>query len=66
MGNKFVKTQLNYAYFCEAKDECEKKLVLLKRKKFSIVDTFNLKSAKIVTDHEPLSNNKRVIVNAFQ
>ena len=36
------------------------------KEKFSIVDTFHLKSVKIVTDHEPLSDNKRVIVNAFQ
>ena len=67
LGNKFVKTELNLAYSYESKNECEKKLVLFKGKnKISIVDTFHLKSAKIVTDHEPLSDNNRVIVNAFQ
>ncbi len=67
LGNKFVKTDLNLAYSYESKDECEKKLILFKGKnKISTVDTFYLKSTKIVTDHKPLSDNKRVIVNAFQ
>ena len=67
LGNKFVKTGLNLAYSYESKDECEKKLVLFKGKnKIRTVDTFYLKSAKIVTDHEPISDNRRVIVNAFQ
>ena len=67
LGNKFVKTQLNLEYSYESKNECEKKLVLFKGKnKISTVDTFYSNSAKIVTDHEPLSNNKRVIINAFQ
>ena len=67
LGNKFVKTELNLSYSYESKDECEKKLVLFKGKnKISRVDTFYAKSAKIVTDHEPLSDNKRVVVNAFQ
>ena len=67
LGNKFVKTELNLAYSYESKDECEKKLVLFKGKnKIRTVDTFYLKSAKIVTDHEPISDNRRVIVNAFQ
>ena len=67
LGNKFVKTELSLAYSYESKGECEKKLLLFKGKnKISAVDTFYSKSAKIVTDHEPLSDNKRVIVNAFQ
>ena len=67
LGNKFVKNELNLAYFYESKDECEKRLVLYKGKnKISAVDTFYSKSTKIVTDHEPLSDKKRVIVNAFQ
>ncbi len=67
LGNKFVKTELNIAYSYESKDECEKNLILYKGKnKISTVDTFYLKSAKIVTDYKPLSDNKRVIVNAFQ
>ena len=67
LGNKFVKTELSLAYSFESKEECEKNLVVFKGKnKISAVDTFYSKSAKIVTDHEPLSDNKRVIVNAFQ
>ena len=67
VGNKFVKTELDLEYSYESKDECEKKLVLFKGKnKISTVDTFYLKSAKIVTEHESLSDNRRVIVNAFQ
>ena len=67
LGNKFVKTELNLAYSYESKDECEKKLVKFKGKnKISEVDTFYSKNAKIVTDYEPLINNQRVVVNAFQ
>ena len=67
LGNKFVKTELSLAYSYESKNECEKELVLFKGKnKISVVDTFYSKSAKIVTDHEPLIDNKRVIINAFQ
>ena len=67
LGNKFIKTELNLADSFESKDECEEKLALFKGKnKISEVDTFYSKSAKIVTDQEPLSDNKRVIVNAFQ
>ena len=67
LGNKFVKTELNLAYSYETRDECEKKLVLFKGKnKISTVDTFYLESAKIVTDHKPLIDNTRVVVNAFQ
>jgi len=67
LGNKFVKTELNLAYSYDSKDECEKKLVSFKGKnKISTVDAFYSKSANIVTDHEPLSDKNRVIVNAFQ
>ena len=67
LGNKFVKNELNLSYSYESKDECEKKLVSFKGKnKISAVDTFYSKSAKILTDHEPLSDTKRVVVNAFQ
>ena len=67
LGNKFVKTELDLAYSYESKDECEKKLVKFKGKnKISEVDTFYSKNAKIVTDYEPLINNQRVVVNAFQ
>ena len=67
LGNKFVKTELNLAYSYETRDECEKKLVVFKGKnKISTVDTFYIESAKIVTDHKPLIDNTRVVVNAFQ
>ena len=67
LGNKFVKTELVLSDSFLSKNDCEKKLVAFKGKnKISEVDTFYSKSAKIVTDQEPLSNNKRVIVNAFQ
>ena len=46
--------------------QMEKLILFQGKNKISSVDTFYSKSAKIVTDHEPLSDNKRVIVNAFQ
>ena len=67
LANKFVKTELILSDSYLSKNECEEMLVMFKGKnKISEVDTFYSKSAKIVTDQEPLSNNKRVIVNAFQ
>ena len=67
LGNKFIKTELILADSYASKNECEEKLVKFRGKnKISEVDTFYSKSAKIVTDQEPLSDNKRVIVNAFQ
>ena len=67
LGNKFIKTDLILSKSYVSQNECEKELVKFKGKnKISEVDTFYLKSAKIVTDKEPLSDNKRVIVNAFQ
>ncbi len=67
LGNKFVKTELNLSDNFESKDDCEDKLVSFKGKnKISEVDSFYSNSAKIVTDQKPLSNNKRVIINAFQ
>ena len=67
LGNKFIKTELILSDSYISKNECEEKLVRFKGKnKINEVDTFYSKSAKIVTDQEPLSDNKRVIVNAFQ
>ena len=67
LGNKFVKTELTLSDSYLSKNDCEEKLVMLKGKnKISEVDTFYSKSAKIITNQEPLSDNKRVIVNAFQ
>ena len=67
LGNKFIKTELILSDSYISKNECEEKLVRFKGKnKINEVDTFYSKSAKIVTDQEPLSDTKRVIVNAFQ
>ena len=67
LGNKFIKTELILSESYVSQNECEKNLVKFKGKnKISEVDTFYSKNAKIVTDHEPLIDNQRVIVNAFQ
>ena len=67
LGNKFIKTKSILLDSYVSQNECEKKLVKVKGKnKISEVDTFYSNSAKIVTDYEPLINNQRVIVNAFQ
>ena len=67
LGKKFIKTQSILSEPYVSKNECEKKLVRFKGKnKISEVDTFYSKNAKIVTDYEPLINNQRIVVNAFQ
>ena len=67
LGNKFIKTKSILAESYLSQNECEKKLAKFKGKnKISEVDTFYSKNAKIVTDYEPLINNQRVVVNAFQ
>ena len=67
LGNKLIKTEAMLLDSYVSKIECEDNLVRLKGKnKISEVDSFYLKSAKIVTDKRPLSDNHRVIVNAFQ
>ena len=67
LGNKFIKTETILSESYVSQNECEKKLVKVKGKnKIIEVDTFYLKNAKIVTDYEPMINNQRVVVNAFQ
>ena len=67
LGNKFIKTESILLDSYVSQNECEKKLARFKGKnKISEVDTFYSKSAKIVTDYEPLINSQRVVVNAFQ
>ena len=67
LGNKFIKTESILSDSYVSQNDCEKKLVKFKGKnKISEVDTFYSNSAKIVTDHEPLIDNRRVVVNAFQ
>ena len=67
LGNKFIKTESILSDSYVSQNDCDKKLVKFKGKnKISEVDTFYSKNAKIVTDYEPLINNQRVVVNAFQ
>ena len=67
LGNKFIKTELTPSASYISQNACEKKLEKFKGKnKISTVDTFYSKSTKIVTGQEPVSDKKRVIVNAFQ
>ena len=67
LGNKFIRTELVIADTFYSKSECEQTLVKFKGKnKIKNVDTFYKKNTKIVTDREPLSDSKRVVVNAFQ
>ncbi len=67
LGKKFIKTETILSESYVSQNECEKKLEKFKGKnKISEVDTFYSKNAKIVTDYEPLINNQRVVVNAFQ
>ena len=67
LGNKFIKTESTVPNYYVSKNECEKNLLSFRGKnKISEVDTFYSKNAKIVTDYEPLINNQRVVVNAFQ
>jgi len=67
LGNKFIKTDSNLSESYASQNECRKNLAKFKGKnKISEVDTFYSKNAKIVTDYEPLINNQRVVVNAFQ
>ena len=67
LGNKFVKTEFILQNSYVSKNECEENLVRFKGKnKVSEVDTFYSKRAKIITGQKPLSDKKRVVVNAFQ
>ena len=67
LGNKFIKTETILSESYVSQNECEKKLVKFKGKnRISEVDTFYSKNVKIVTDYDPLINNQRVVVNAFQ
>ena len=67
LGNNFIKTESILSGSFVSQNECEKKLEKFKGKnKISEVDSFYSKSAKIVTDHEPLIDKRRVVVNAFQ
>ena len=67
LGNEFIQTEFILPDSYVSKNDCEKDLVRFKGKnKISEVGTFYSKSAKIVTDNEPLSDTQRVIVNAFQ
>ena len=67
LGNKFIKTESILSEYYVSQNECENKLIQFKGKnKISEVDTFYSKNANIVTGYEPLINNQRIVVNAFQ
>ena len=67
LENNFIKTESILLESYVSQNQCVKKLVKFKGKnKISKVDTFYSKSTKIVTAQKPLSDNKRVILNAFQ
>ena len=62
--NKELKT---ISDFYKMKIECEQKLKELKgNKNLKKVDSFNGEKSYIITDYQPLVNNERIIVNAFQ
>ena len=51
----------------KTKIECEQKLKELKaNKNLKKVDSFNGEKSYIITDYQPLVNNERIVVNAFQ
>ena len=53
--------------FYKTKIECEQKLKELKgNKNLKKVESFNRKKSYIITDYQPLVNNERIVVNAFQ
>ncbi len=67
LGYKFINKNSILSKTYNSKIDCEEKLSRFRGKnKIKEVDTFYSKRAKIVTGQEPLSDNERVIVNAFQ
>ena len=49
------------------KIECEQNLKKLKgNKNLKRVDSFNLEKSCMITNYQPLTNNERIVVNAFQ
>ena len=66
-GQKMFKEVESVSAYYETKLECEKNLKRLEGKKnVKRIDSFNGKKSLIITDHEPLVDKKRIVVNAFQ
>ena len=67
VGRNMTKEIKTISDFHKTKIECEQKLKELKgNKNLTKVDSFNGEKSYIITDYQPLVNNERIIVNAFQ
>ena len=66
LGNKFIKTESILLESYVSQNDVGKISKFKGKNKISEVATFIQKNARIVTDYEPLINNNRVVVNAFQ
>ncbi len=66
-GRNMTKEIKTISDFYKTKIECEQKLRELKgNKNLTEVDSFNGEKSYIITDYQPLVNNERIVVNAFQ
>ena len=66
-GKKMTKDIKTISDSYKTKTECELNLKELKgNKTLKEVDSFNGKKSYIITDLQPLANNERIVVNAFQ
>ena len=67
VGRNTIKEIKTISDFYKTKIECEQKLKELKgNKNLKKVDSFNGEKSYIITDYQPLVNNERIVVNAFQ
>ena len=67
VGQNMTKEIKTISDFYKTKIECEQKLKELKgNKNLKKVDSFNGEKSYIITDYQPLVNNERIVVNAFQ
>ncbi len=66
-GQKMAKEVESVSAYYETKLECEKNLKRLNgNKNVKMIDSFNGEKSLIITDHKPLVDKKRIVVNAFQ
>ena len=66
-GKKMTKETKVISDSYKTKIECEQNLEKLKgNKNLKRVDSFNGEKSYIITDYQPLANNERIVVNAFQ
>ena len=67
LGRNMNKELKTISDFYKMKIECEQKLKELKgNKNLKKVDSFNGEKSYIITDYQPLVDNERIVVNAFQ